>query len=204
METAGSRGAGGGSSSSNAGGRSATGSGPAAAYGGGRYYGGGARTPYGAGGRSPLGLTPFLLPIAALSIFPGLWLYGAYAYNFNNPYYYRNDTSNETVPLPVSCLCEQYSSCGCDDNNDNEYLTSVLPNGTAESALNKTLVQIQNVNGTRTVVLNGTLPNGTTAPDGSSSMSGSASSLPNFKQVVLETAGLWVMGLTVFATVMSI
>lgn len=52
--------------------------------------------------------------------------------------------------------------CGCDDNDDPEYLKSVIGNATP-SALNDTLVRVADVNGTKTIWLNGTLPNGTTA-----------------------------------------
>lgn len=69
------------------------GSGVRPGYGGGRYYGGGATVPYTAGHRSPLGLAPFLLlPVAALAIFPGLWLYGVYSYPYTHPYTFVNQT----------------------------------------------------------------------------------------------------------------
>jgi hypothetical protein len=68
--------------------------------------------------------------------------------------------------LPILCLCQQYSVCGCDDNTNSTFLTALLPNGTAAPALNASLARISDVNGTRTLVLNGTLPNGTTASFG--------------------------------------
>ena len=40
------------------------------------------------------------------------------------------------------------------------------------AALNKSLVTVSQVNGTRNLVLNGTLPNGTTAPGGTDDDSG--------------------------------
>ena len=166
-------------------------------YGGGRYYGGGATTAYKSGGRSPLGLAPYALGGAALGIFPGIWLAGAYGYNFNHPYHFHNAT-NTTNPrnnesLPVTCLCQKYQACGCDDNGNTTYIDDLLGNGST-SDQNSTLVRVSNVNGTKTVVLNGTLPNGT---DDSSSTSG------GMRQSVLEMSGFWVVGAVVLATVFT-
>ena len=130
--------------------------------------------------------------IGAAAIFPGLWLYGAYSYNWNHPYSFRNrtnSTANRNDSLPVTCLCEMYSACGCDDNNDNSYLDQIIGNG-SYNGLNKTLVNVSNVNGTRTIVLNGTLPNGTdTDTTQQSSSTSDASSL-----VMRESVGLWALG----------
>jgi len=69
------------------GGQTRSGSGAPRAYGGG-YYGGGAAVPYSAGSRTPKGLiaAPLLLGAGLFVIMPGLWLYSAYPYHFNNPY----------------------------------------------------------------------------------------------------------------------
>ena len=149
-----------------------------------------------------------------MGIFPGLWLGAAYAYPYSHPYSYHNRTNtsepagtNET--LPVTCLCQQYSACGCDDNDDSTYLDSILGNG-SYSSLNSSLVNIADVNGTKTVVLNGTLPNGTddstatgsngtaTGPN-SSTTSGVTSSAT--RQMLLKASGYWVMLAIVGATV---
>lgn len=122
---------------------------------------------------------------AAAVIFPGIWLYGAYQYNYNNPYRFRNTTANENQTVPVTCLCEQYRACGCDDNDDTAFLSSVVGDGNY-AKFNRSLINVANVNGTRTIVLNGTLPNGTD-PNAKSSSSASRS-------VVLENAGFWVVG----------
>lgn len=161
-----------GSSSGNRGGTSgsSTGTGVRPAYGsGGRYYGGGATVPYQAGLRSPGGLIAItLLSIAALAIFEGIWLYPAYIYAYPQPYTFYNASANQNQTKPVECLCEQYQECGCDNNTDPTYLSSLLGNGSV-SALNSTLVQVHDVNGTSTILINGTLPNGTTAAGDSSS-----------------------------------
>lgn len=206
--------------SSTVGGSTRSGSGPTRSYGGGGYYGGGAAVPYSAGGRTPKGLiaAPLLLGGAALAIMPGLWLYNVYPYNYNNPYRFYNRSANGTrnnnendndrrmvalvtrqsqqganETLPVVCLCQEYSSCGCDENDDPSYIDSIVGNG-SYATLNKSLVTVSDVNNTRTLVLNGTLPNGTTAPGGTDD-AGAALSIGKY-------AGYWAMGLIVLYGVM--
>jgi len=153
---------GGSAPNSNSGGTSKGGSGVRPTYSGGRYYGGGAAVPYAAGQRTPNGLVPIgLLGIGALAFFPGAWLYGAYLYN-SNPYTFHNDSSGNNETKPVDCLCQEYSVCGCDNNTDPTYMNSVIGNGDV-STLNQSLVRVADVNGTSTIFINGTLPNGTTA-----------------------------------------
>src|SRR2546430_1485296 len=96
-------------------------------YGSGRYYGGGGSIPYKAGRPCPPAMTPFILPIAALGIFPGLWLWSVYAYPSPQPFHFMNHTiTNATFPdgvnqtLPVLCLCQQFVGCGCDGNTDQQ------------------------------------------------------------------------------------
>jgi len=191
------------SSSSSAGGRTNTGSGVTPDYGGGRYYGGGAVAPYASGVRSPLGITPLFLSAAGLAFFPGLWLYGAYEYPYSHPYTFYNRTApasgtnttgmNETKP--VTCLCAAYEECGCDDNGNTTFLDSLIGDGTY-SELNQTLVTVADVNGTSTIVINGTLPNGTT------SSGGTEDAFSAGVRNVVEISGYWVMltlvGCTVF------
>lgn len=208
----GGRGGGGGSSSgSSGGGRSGgspssggqtrSGSGAPRAYGGG-YYGGGAAVPYSAGQRTPKGLVaaPLLLGVGLLAIMPGLWLYSVYPYHFNNPYRFHNQSdTNATNPngtnttLPVTCLCQEYSPCGCEENDDQQYLNDLVGNG-SYAALNKSIVTVSDVNGTRNLVINGTLPNGTTAPGGEDAAG------VNLK--VGKYAGYWVMATIVLTGVM--
>lgn len=205
------------STTSNSGGSTSAGSGPARSFGGGQYYGGGASVPYSAGRNTPKGLRPGLLlaPAAILLIMPGLWLYSVYPYHYNNPYRFYNQSAtdndnndkrslwarqtqgsngtqgrNET--LPVICLCQEYSVCGCDENDNQQYLDDLVGNG-SYAALNKTLVTVSDVNGTKTLVLNGTLPNGTTAPGGE----GAAASLR-----VGNYAGYYAIAMLVVAGVM--
>ncbi|KAF2676963.1 hypothetical protein K458DRAFT_350957 [Lentithecium fluviatile CBS 122367] len=191
------------SPSSNAGGSTRAGTGPSRAFGGGAYYGGGASTPYKSGTNTPKGLAPGLLlgGVAILAIMPGLWLYSVYPYHFNNPYrFYNQSAQNATNPngtnqsLPVTCLCQEYSVCGCDENDDQTYLNDLVGNG-SYAALNKTLVTVSDVNGTMNLVINGSLPNGTTAPGGTDDDDSAAITLS-----VGKYGGYWVMGLIVVYT----
>ena len=134
---------------------------------------------------------------AALAIYPGLWLYGAYEYPYNHDYSFHNSTNssepqgqNET--LPVVCLCQMYSACGCDNNSNTTYLDSLVGNGSAADE-NGTLVHVGDVNGTKTLIINGTLPNGTNGT--SSTTSGAA------RKQLLEHSGFWLVGAIVWATV---
>ncbi|OQE30100.1 hypothetical protein PENSTE_c002G04927 [Penicillium steckii] len=184
------------SSSSNRGGSSSGGSGVAPSYGGGRYYSGGARTPYSAGRASPSArITPFLLPVAALAFFPGIWLYGAYAYPYSHPYHYHNNTSNHNDTLPVVCLCEEHQECGCDDNNNSTYYEELF-NGTQPKNTSNT--RVVNVNGTEKIYINGTLPNGTTVDDGTESSASPA------VVTLMHASGYWVTFVVVAAAVSMI
>lgn len=169
---------------------------------GGNYYAGGATTPYRSGGRSPGGIAPYVLGGAALGVGAyALYGAGAYIYPYPHPYYFHNRTEaaqNQTYTnstnstLPVQCVCAQYSECGCEDQQDNSYLASIIGNGSA-SDINSTVARIANVNGTTTLIVNGTLPNGTTAAGGSDSAAGALR--------VPESAGMWMLAAGVGAFV---
>ncbi|RMZ67333.1 conserved glycine-rich [Pyrenophora seminiperda CCB06] len=207
------------SSSSNTGGATRSGSGPARSFGGGKYYAGGASTPYKAGSRTPskgLLAGALILPATLLLVMPGLWLYNVYPYYYNNPYRFYNrtatnddnnnnnndkrglwtrQTQGRNESLPVMCLCQEYSVCGCEENdNDQSYLNDLVGNG-SYAALNKSLITVSTVNGTKTLVLNGTLPNGTTAPGGTDDDSAAV----NLR--VGKYAGYYVVGVMVLAGV---
>lgn len=125
-------------------------------------------------------------------IFPGIWLYGAYAYNFERPYSFYNRTSSLNETLPVTCLCGRYSACGCEENDDSEYLSAIIGDGNYAN-LNRTLVNVASVNDTKSIVLNGTLPNGT---DTESTGTGARA-----HGMLLQASGIWVVGGIVAATV---
>ncbi|KAF3939884.1 hypothetical protein ABW19_dt0209488 [Dactylella cylindrospora] len=165
---------GGSSSGSSSGGKSSSSSSRSSSYGyktyGGRY-GGGSATPYRAGGVSPLGLVPFLLPLAALAlIWPGIWLWGVYSYHYNTLYNYYNQTLNANQSVPVQCFCVQYNECACDDNGDISYLSEIIALNQANTSTFAT------VDGVWTLLINGTVANGTGEADAGDTI-GAASSL---------------------------
>lgn len=186
-----------GSTSSSTGGRTTTGSGAAPSYGGGRYYGGGTTVPYRSGARTTGGISPlpFVFAGTALAFWPGLWYHPAYIYPYANPWYYHNATTDKNETKPVKCGCDQYQECGCDDNNSTDYINSVLGNG-SYSQLNQSLVTVANVNGTDTILVNGTLPNGTTASGGTDDPNAGAG-----LRHLAEAVGYWPMAATVLAVV---
>jgi hypothetical protein len=115
-----------------------------------------------------------LLPLAGLGFFGGAWLYAAYLYPYSHPYSYYNSTSRFNETKPVKCLCQQYSVCGCDDNDDPTYMNSIIGDGNP-AKFNQSLVRVATVNDTDTIFINGTLPNGTTADGGTDTTSGAMS-----------------------------
>ncbi|CAI4218906.1 unnamed protein product [Parascedosporium putredinis] len=100
---------------------------------------------------------------AALAFWPGLWLYGAYSYPYSHPYRFHNNTRDEEEELPVICACDPNSACGCDENQDTAYLSDLIGDG-SYNGLNHSLITVAEVNGTKTILINGTLSSDTEAP----------------------------------------
>lgn len=185
-------GSGKGSSSSSSGGRTSTGSGTKPSYGGGTYYSGGSSVPYRSGKTSPSGIVPVALGVgagvaagSALHFWPGLWYHPIYYYPYGHAYAYHNQSSNRNETKDVACGCDETVECGCDDNTNSTYFSDLLGNG-SYAALNASGVSIADVNGTSTLLVNGSLPNGTTAAAGTDSASAAAGSL----HLLLEHVGL--------------
>ncbi|KAH7207039.1 hypothetical protein DER44DRAFT_625572, partial [Fusarium oxysporum] len=162
------------SGSGGSGGGGSRGVGPQPSFAGGRYYPGGSSRPYKSGGSSPGRIAPYALGGAALAFWPGVWLYGAYMYPYSHPYHYHNDTSDEDEERDVLCGCSRYEYCACDDNNSTQYFDELIGNGSYD-ALNKSIVNVAEVNGTMTILINGTLPNDTALPDENASDNGAVS-----------------------------
>ncbi|EGU73615.1 hypothetical protein IWW34DRAFT_796722 [Fusarium oxysporum f. sp. albedinis] len=89
-----------------------------------------------------------------------MWLYGAYIYPFTDTCFYRNETIDEDEERSVVCGCSWYENCACDDPDSAPYFKEPIGSGSYE-ALNKSIVDVAEFNGTKTILINGTLPNGT-------------------------------------------
>ncbi|KAI6252119.1 hypothetical protein MCOR27_008292 [Pyricularia oryzae] len=184
--TGGGTGSGARSPTSNSGGVSSGGSGPKPAYGGGSVYAGGARRPYQSGSRIGA-ITPFLLVGAvALAFWPWSYAHGAYMYPYHNPYHYYNASSQRNETRNVLCGCQEYEVCGCDEEN-NGTVKELVGDGSYDK-MDKSVVNVADVNGTQTIVIDGSLPNGTTADSAAA-------------QLLLTHASWWPVVATVAAIV---
>ncbi|CAG9985211.1 unnamed protein product [Clonostachys byssicola] len=183
----------------NTGGYSPGGSGPQPRFVSNTYYGGGAKAPYPAGG-SPSGksMTSSRSP-SPLAYYPGYWPpYPIFIYPYGYHHSYRNKTSNQNETREIECACPQYSSCMCDDIEDTKFWDELIGDGDYKK-LNKSLVTVAQVNGKTKIVLNGTVPNGTTtdckdSKDCEAYYSDAAS-------LLAHSLGLWPVAFTVFASV---
>ncbi|KAL2891481.1 hypothetical protein HOO65_010839 [Ceratocystis lukuohia] len=169
-------------------------------FGGGSYYAGGATTPYRSGSRSAAGLTGAFFAIGLLSFWPALWLTNAYLYHYPSSYRYQfhNQSSNANESLPVICACAENSLCGCDENNSTAYFNSLIGNG-SYSGLNTSVVSVAQVNGTKTLLVNGTLSNDTTSPTEDSD-GGDDSSMAILNSPV-SLLGYWPVAVAAFAAI---
>lgn len=98
----------------------------------------------------------------------------------------------------MQCLCQQYNPCGCDDNDNSTVLDDLVGNGSAAD-MDPSMIQIAPVNGTKTVLINGTLPNDTT--DAGTSSNPPSSGASGLKQAMVENSGYWLVVATVGLTV---
>ncbi|KAG7408573.1 hypothetical protein Forpe1208_v012409 [Fusarium oxysporum f. sp. rapae] len=89
-----------------------------------------------------------------------MWPYGAYIYPFTNTCSYHNETVDQDEERSVMCGCSRYGNCTCDDPGSAPYFKELIGSGSYE-ALNKSIVDVAEFNGTKTILINGTLPNGT-------------------------------------------
>lgn len=123
------------------------------------------------------------------------WLYGAYSYPYTHPYVYHNVTTNQNETKPVQCLCDPYNTCGCDENNNQTYVNSLLGNGSYQ-ALDHSLVSVakNDTTGQSTIYINGQLPNGTTAAGGTEDPNAAGSMM-----ALARAAGWWPAATVAFA-----
>ncbi|KAG7402701.1 hypothetical protein Forpe1208_v017033 [Fusarium oxysporum f. sp. rapae] len=170
-------------------GGSSHGRGPLPDFCGGRYYPGGSTISYNAGAVSPGGIAPYMLGRAALAFWPGTWLYGAYVYPYTHSYHYHNETSDKHEERSLLCGCSRYEYCACDDNNSIQYFNELIGNGSYD-ALNKSIVNVAEVNGTVTILINGTLSNNTVLPDDKASGSAAARRMVGASHYLFATAAV--------------
>ena len=141
---------------------------------------------------------PVFFAASFLAFWPGIWLYGAYQYHYTHPYGYYNHTSLKNETKPITCACDPYSECGCDENGDQTFMSELVGNGSYDG-LNKTLITVGDVNGTSTLLINGTLPNGTTAAGGTENPNAA-----DGMRALLQHAGWWPLVATVCAVVLTV
>lgn len=116
-------------------------------------------------------------------------------YPYAHPYGFYNHSSNKNESKPVKCACDETVECGCDEDGNSTTLRELVGNGSYD-ALNKSIINVADVNGTSTILLNGTLPNGTTASGGTEDANAAGS-----LQFLLNSAGWWPVVATVCAMV---
>jgi hypothetical protein len=160
--------------------------------------------PYSAGQRSPSGIAPVAVGafagagIAGLAFWPGLWYHPIYYYPYGHPYTYYNESSGKNETRNVGCGCDQTVECSCDDNTNSTYMNDLLGNGST-AALAANQVSVADVNGTSTLLINGTLANGTTAAGGTDSPNAGSGIC-----TLLQHAGYWPVVVTVAAIVFAL
>jgi hypothetical protein len=90
--------------------------------------------------------------------------------------------------MPIVCLCQRYSTCGCDDNTDDDYFSSLLNDTNSQNLpRDSEIVKVAAADGTTKIYVDGSLPNGTTAPDPSITEAAAVSGK------LLKMGGYWVM-----------
>ena len=144
--------------------------------------------PYRAGGRSRGGIAPLALGAGLGFGLAGLWLYSVYAYPYRNQWSYFNETSNQQERKPVVCLCQENSDCGCDENEDPDYVKSLIGDGSFEN-LNKSLITVAEYEGRESIILNGTLPAGSEE----AAMAEEEGAAGSLAQTVMRGAGYWAL-----------
>jgi len=150
--------------------------------GGRSVYGGGGGTVFlaGAAAGAAAGLLA-VYTIEVASLWPGQWWgdkVSVYPFNSTYEWNFHNATLDKNMTMPVACLCSISQSCTCQGTNDPAFIADVMKNGTWE-ALDHTLVSIGNLTVDKvtepTILLNGTVANGTQSSGAMSVMGGSSS-----------------------------
>ena len=101
----------------------------------------------------------------------------------------------------MTCLCQRYQVCGCDPDDNSTLLQQQIANGVPNGVpVNSSTVRtVDYANGTTTTYINGSLPNGTTAPGGTDPSD--ESQIGAGVQLAMSYAGYWLMVVTVLMSV---
>lgn len=129
-----------------------------------------------------------------MAFWPGLWLYGAHLYPYAHQHRFHNANTDRDETIKVVCACAEYAVCGCDENDNSDYYDKLIGNGSYK-ALNKSIVNVGQFRGSKALLINGTLPNGTTADGPDESAAGSG------LRGLVEAAGYWPVVATVVAAI---
>ncbi|KAF5967848.1 hypothetical protein FCOIX_11688 [Fusarium coicis] len=85
----------------------------------------------------------------------------------SKPYRSGSRSPGGIVPLALAdrdilCGCSKYEECACEYNNDTAYFDDLIGGG--QYHYYDSIIDLADVNGTITILINGTLPNGTALP----------------------------------------
>ena len=135
-----------------------------------------------------------------MAFYPGFWPYGGYYYPYAYSHHYHNKTSKKDEVKDIICVCAKYSVCACDDIDEEEFYDELIDDGDWDK-LNKSMVDVAKVNGTTKIVINGTLPNGTTVPTDDEDL---YEMYLNGAMSIAKAMGLWPAVAAVMATVLLV
>lgn len=148
---------------------------------------------------------PLLLGAAlgagAYAFWPGTWYHAPYYYPYSHAHSYYNRSSNQNETRPVACGCDSTVVCACEDTGNATFMNELVGDGSYARLQNSSDIAIGNVNGTQTLLINGTLPLGTTAAGGTDVPEEDDDSVSPTGAAVLNAAGWWPLVATVVVAV---
>lgn len=124
------------------------------------------------------GVVPFFLIGGALGFWVlasgASWGQGAYRYNYPAEITYYNETSMMNETIPGTCLCKKNFQCSCSgETPDGDYVKALVGDGSySYQQSNLDTFQITNVNGSRTLAVNGTVDSDDASGDGNAASPG--------------------------------
>ncbi|KAL4920146.1 hypothetical protein BDW62DRAFT_177722 [Aspergillus aurantiobrunneus] len=132
-------------------------------------YLGGSAFPFKSGDKAPSGLSPRKLDnLAFATVDESAVSTGSCAVpNTSYAYQYQSQYRLSSGNVPVYCLCDPYSVCGCDDNHSNSsFVPAMLAYiGLDTEARNVSKACTISLDGATTILVDGSLSNGSTKAD---------------------------------------